>query len=60
MLYRFIIDNYRSFGETTQFDMFPNPKRENMKEHVYMNNGVQTFEDGCTIWRKWCREIKPY
>lgn len=44
MLYRFIIDNYRSFGETTQFDMFPNPKRENMKEHVYMNNGVQLLK----------------
>ena len=44
MLYRFIIDNYRSFGETTQFDMFPNPKRENMKDHVYMNNGVQLLK----------------
>ena len=44
MLYRFIIDNYRSFGETTQFDMFPNPKRENMKDHVYMNSGVQLLK----------------
>lgn len=44
MLYRFIIDNYRSFGETTQFDMFPNPKRENMKDHVYSNNGVQLLK----------------
>lgn len=44
MLYRFIIDNYRSFGVTTQFDMFPNPKRENMKEHVYTDSGVQLLK----------------
>lgn len=44
MLYRVILDNYRSFGETTQFDMFPNPKRENLKEHVYVSNDVQLLK----------------
>lgn len=40
MLYRIIIDNYRSFGETVQFDMFPNPKREILGEHVYSDGQV--------------------
>lgn len=26
MLYRVIIDNYKSFAEETAFDLFPNPK----------------------------------
>lgn len=35
MFYRLIIENFRSFGQTVQFDMFPNLKRENLKNHVY-------------------------
>lgn len=35
MFYRLIIENFRSFGQTVQFDMFPNLKRENLNNHVY-------------------------
>ena len=35
MLYRVIIDNYKSFAEETAFDLFPNPKRETFPNHVY-------------------------
>lgn len=44
MLYRVILDNFRSFGKPTQFDMFPNPKRENLKNHVYTNEGIQLLK----------------
>lgn len=40
MLYRFIIDNFCSFEHATQFDMFPNKKRETLSSHVYVNNGI--------------------
>lgn len=35
MFYRLITENFKSFGQTVQFDMFPNLKRENLKDHVY-------------------------
>ena len=38
MLYRIIIDNYKSFAEETSFDLFPNPKRESFSNHVYENS----------------------
>lgn len=38
MFYRLIIENYRSFGEPVQFDLFPNLKRENLKGHVYSSD----------------------
>lgn len=37
MFFRLLLDNYKSFGQPVQFDMFPNLKRENLKEHVYSN-----------------------
>ncbi len=40
MLYRFIVDNYKSFAEETQFDMFPNPKEGAFLNHVYRNGRV--------------------
>lgn len=35
MFFRLLLDNFKSFGQPVQFDMFPNLKRENLKEHVY-------------------------
>ena len=35
MFFRLLLDNFKSFAQPVQFDMFPNLKRENLKEHVY-------------------------
>lgn len=35
MLYRFIIQNYRSFFKPVEFNLFPNNKRTSMENHVY-------------------------
>lgn len=35
MFYRLIVENFKSFGQPVQFDMFPNLRRENLKKHVY-------------------------
>jgi AAA15 family ATPase/GTPase len=40
MLLRFKIKNFLSFQDETTFDMFPNPKRENLIHHVYTNMKV--------------------
>lgn len=34
MLLRFIIQNFRSFYSSTQFDMFPNLRRTSFREHI--------------------------
>lgn len=49
MLYRVILSNYKSFADEVQFDMFPNPKRENFKEHVYQGNVVPVLKQ-CAIY----------
>lgn len=38
MLYRLITGNWKSFSETVEFDMFPNMKRDNFKNHVYYDS----------------------
>lgn len=38
MLLRLIIKNFLSFDDEVQFDMFPNMKRTQMTEHVYMDS----------------------
>lgn len=38
MLYRFIIQNYRSFNRPVEFNLFPNNKRTSMMEHVYSSS----------------------
>ncbi|MFA6812672.1 MAG: ATP-binding protein [Bacteroidaceae bacterium] len=35
MLLRFILENFCSFDEPVQFDMFPNMKRTTFSEHIY-------------------------
>ena len=35
MLLRIILKNILSFDDEVQFDMFPNPKRTTLPEHVY-------------------------
>lgn len=37
MLLRLILHNFLSFDEEAQFDMFPNPKRTQLTDHVYTN-----------------------
>ena len=37
MLLRLILQNFLSFDEESQFDMFPNPKRTQLPDHVYTN-----------------------
>lgn len=49
MLYRVILSNYKSFADEVQFDMFPNPKRENFKEHVYQGNVLPVLKQ-CAIY----------
>ncbi len=35
MLFRVILENFLSFDEAVQFDMFPNNKRSHFPEHIY-------------------------
>ncbi len=35
MLLRFVIQNFLSFYDRTIFDMFPNPRREGLQNHIY-------------------------
>lgn len=49
MLYRIILGNYKSFAEDTEFDMFPNLKRETFPGHVYMNGCVPVLKN-CAIY----------
>lgn len=37
MLLRVIFENFLSFREPVQFDMFPNPKRTSHEHHIYSN-----------------------
>ena len=38
MLLRVILENFLSFREPVQFDMFPNPKRTIHEPHIYAND----------------------
>ena len=50
MLYRVIFGNFTSFADHVQFDMFPNPKRENFVHHVYNEkNGVPVLKS-CALY----------
>ncbi len=40
MLLRFILQNFLSFKDIVQFDMFPNPKRTTNMGHLYQECGV--------------------
>lgn len=40
MLLRLILQNFLSFYGPTQFDMFPNPKRERFINHIYQSDKV--------------------
>ena len=40
MLLRVIFENFLSFNKSTAFDMFPNPKRTSLVEHVYVNSDI--------------------
>lgn len=44
MLYRVIIENYKSFNKSAQFDMFPNMKRTTLEEHVYSHSCVPVLK----------------
>lgn len=50
MLYRVIVNNYKSFAEEQQFDMFPNPKRENFPYHVLKNKQNIPVLKECAIY----------
>lgn len=39
MILRVILKNFLSFDEEMQFDMFPNMKRTNLSNHIYLNAG---------------------
>lgn len=39
MILRVIIKNFLSFDSEVQFDMFPNPKRTHLAEHIYATHG---------------------
>lgn len=50
MLYRVIVNNYKSFAEEQQFDMFPNPKRENFPYHVLKSKQNIPVLKECAIY----------
>lgn len=50
MLYRLIVGNFTSFAEQTQFDMFPNPKRENFINHVYQDDEKPPVLKCCAVY----------
>ncbi len=39
MLLRLVVQNFLSFDGEAQFDMFPNPKRANLRSHIYTDYG---------------------
>ena len=49
MLYRLIVGNFTSFAKLSQFDMFPNPKRENFINHVYTTTPTPVLKE-CAIY----------
>lgn len=49
MLNRVILGNIASFAEQLEFDMFPNPKRENFSHHVYNVGGLPVLKS-CAIY----------
>ena len=40
MLLRIVIKNFLSFFSKTEFNMFPNPKREYFQEHINTNGKI--------------------
>lgn len=50
MLYRVIVSNYKSFADEQQFDMFPNPKRDNFPHHVLRNKQNIPVLKECAIY----------
>lgn len=44
MLLRIILQNFMSFKDIVQFDMFPNAKRTTNSEHVYRSNAVSVLK----------------
>ncbi len=44
MLLRIILNNFMSFRDIVQFDMFPNAKRTSNGEHVYQNYAVSILK----------------
>ena len=50
MLYRVIVNNYKSFAEEQQFDMFPNPKRVNFPCHVLKSKQNIPVLKECAIY----------
>lgn len=49
MLYRLIVGNFASFADQSQFEMFPNQKRENFINHVYTTTQVPVLKE-CAIY----------
>lgn len=49
MLYRVIVNNYKSFGEEQQFDMFPNMRRDNFPRHVFRQGRLPVLKE-CAIY----------
>lgn len=49
MLYRIIVSNYKSFRDETEFNMFPNPRRETFPEHVY-TSGLTPVVKTCALY----------
>ena len=50
MLYRLIFGNIASFAEHTNFDMFPNIKRENFYHHVYNDDSKVPVLKSCAVY----------
>ncbi len=49
MLYRVIVNNYKSFGEEQQFDMFPNTRRDNFPNHILRGGNLPVLKE-CAIY----------
>lgn len=44
MLLRLLINNFLSFDEEMQFDMFPNMKRTSLATHIYTENQIPVLK----------------
>jgi AAA15 family ATPase/GTPase len=44
MLLRVIVQNFLSFFEPVQFDMFPNMKKETFESHIYRNQQIPVLK----------------
>lgn len=54
MLYRFIINNFKSFANEQQFDMFPNMRRDNFQNHILAPHDIPVLKEAAIYGANGC------